>query len=52
MPRKLRKIVRKRYYKKQVVEHVPIDSLDGSGKEDVGYTSKSTHPATQTDYIT
>ena len=51
MPHKLRKVLCKGCYKKQVVEHVPTDSLDGSGKEDVGYTSKSTDPATQTAYI-
>ena len=51
MPRKFRKVVRKGYYKKQVVEHVPTDAPDGSDEEDLGHTNKLTDVSTQTDYL-
>lgn len=46
MPRKFRKVVRKGYYKKEVVERVPTDDC---GDEWVGNTSKFADAATQTD---
>ena len=47
----IEKLYVKGYYKKQVIECVPIDSPDGSGEEDVRNTSKFTAPVTQIDYI-
>ena len=51
MPCKFRKVVQKRYYKKEVAGCMPIDTPDDVDEECVSTTNKFMEAATQTDHM-